>query len=143
METIVQGTYASEISAGMLVQHDFLHAALGESGLGGARIGINPVREGPNTRTRLAWETWMEVRYYNLWNKRVDPKQAVDPRTISDLAARLMNAIASGSFTKSGRLWFFNVENLDYPNDPTDNKTRYVMTIRAWANNTSLTETTG
>ena len=122
------------------VSHDNLHPALG---VAGPRIGIAPIREPMNTRNKLVRESWIEIRYLDQWSKQVDPAQAVDPREIATKADLLLNAIRTTDVTVSGDMWYFNVEGIEYPEDPTGNKSRFYMTVRAWGNNTSLVETTG
>lgn len=121
------------------VVHDKVHEAVGYNG---PRIGITPIREPMNTRDKLVKETWIEIRYMGRWDKEVTPDQQVDPRVITEQAALLLTAIRNTDVTVSGDMWYFNVELIDYPDDPTGNKTRFFMTLRAWGNNTSLVETT-
>lgn len=124
---------------GVTVVHDKVHEAIGFKG---PRIGIAPTREIPNARNKLMMEAWIEVRYMDVWDRKVDPAQKVDPRLIAAKAQTLMEAIQSTTVTASGSMWFFNVEMVNYPDDPTANKTRFYMTLRAWGNNASMVETT-
>jgi hypothetical protein len=121
------------------VVHDKVHEAVGYKG---ARIGIAPIRQPMNARNKLVQETWIEIRFMGAWNKEVTPDQQVDPRTVAEQAELLMAAIRQTDVTVSGEMWYFNVEQIDYPDDPTGNKTRFYMTLRAWGNNSSLVETT-
>lgn len=120
------------------VVHDKVHEAVGYEG---PRIGIAPIREPMNTRSKLIREAWVEIRYMGAWTKDVTPNQAVDPRVIAGEAEKLMQAIENATVTVSGDMWYFNVETVEYPDDPTGNKTRFFMTLRAYGNNTSLRET--
>ena len=40
-------------------------------------------------------------------------------------------------------LWYMTVTSVDYPKDPTGNKSRFEATVRAYGQNTALTETIG
>ena len=121
------------------VVHDKVHEAVGYRG---PRIGISPVRQPMNARNKLVQETWIEIRYMGRWEKEITPDQQVDPRFIAEEAEKLLTAIRLTDVTASGEMWFFNVEQVEYPDDPTGNKTRFYMTLRAWGNNSSLVETT-
>lgn len=122
------------------VVHDKVHEALGYNG---PVIGIAPIREPMNARNKMVRESWIEIRFIGNWNKDVDPAQTVDPRVVADQADLLMRTIQNSHVSVTGDMWYFNVELVDYPDDPTGNKSRFYMTVRAWGNNTSLVETTG
>lgn len=135
VETIVNSTFAPE---GVVAVHDKPHEALGYNGV---VCGIYPDFDQPNSRTTVAEEAYIVVRYLDQWDKEVDPAQAVDPRIITEKAFRLKRAIKTANVHLGGNMWFFNVERTDYPDDPTGNKTRFQMLIRAWGNNPALAET--
>lgn len=136
LEQIINLEFADE---GTVAVHDHLHAALGQKK---RECGISPMRETPNPRNRVAQETWLEVRYYDIWRKEITPTTRIDPRIVTDKAERLRAAINNATINASGEMWFLNVENCEYPDDPTGNKSRFHMTIRAWGNNAALVETT-
>lgn len=114
------------------VQHDQLYPALGWKG---PRIGIAPIREPMHVRNKLVRESWIEIRFFDQWVKDVDPGQAVDPRIVAAHADTLLNAIREATVTVSGDMWYFNVEGVEYPDDPTGNKTRLEAQIEASAAN--------
>lgn len=135
LEQMLNTEFAPE---GVVAVHDKPHEALGDNGV---VVGIFPTYDQPNSRTKVADEIWIEVRYYDQWDKQIDPRQTVDPRIITEKAFRFKRRIKSTNVSGNGNLWFFNVERTEYPDDPTGNKTRFHMLIRAWGNNPSLTET--
>lgn len=135
LETIINTTFTPE---GIVAIHDKPHEALGSAG---AVIGIFPTYDQPNSRVGVAEEAYVEIRYYDLWDKRIDPRQALDPRIITEKAFRLKRAIKTANVHLGSNMWFFNVERTDYPDDPTGNKTRFHMLVKAWGNNPSLAET--
>jgi hypothetical protein len=126
----------------VIPRHDELHESLGEDG---RYVGISVDQRGdaPGARNRVAQETWCTVQWFEKWIKEVDPHQEVDPRTITELAHRLQQAIADSELTYSGDFWFFNWEGTEYPRDPVGNKTRFIMRVRAYGNNAGLLETQG
>jgi hypothetical protein len=135
LEAVINSTFAAE---GVVARHDVVHESLGQQG---PIVGIAPVRDLSLLSDRVVQNTYVEVRYLDHWQKMVDPTQAVDPRSITAKADRLRVALRDALLTPSGELWFFSVDETTYPNDPTGNKTRFYMVIRAWGNNSSLVET--
>jgi hypothetical protein len=133
LEAIITNTF------GIVPVHDKIHVSLGFQA---PVVGIAPLREDPTPSDRVVQETYVEIRYFDRWNKDINPYQTVDPRLITAKAEQLRAAINTYEFSGSGTVWFFHVEGTDYPDDPTGNKTRFVMTIKAWGNNAALVETT-
>ena len=123
--------------------HDELHEALGSDDVGGSIAGVSLIRQTPAPGNRTAMHTLIQVQFFDGWDKEIDPTQEVDPRIIDGYHARLLHRIQSTNVTASGDHWFFQWEGTEFPRDPTGNKTRFVMTIRAWSNNAALIETTG
>jgi hypothetical protein len=66
-----------------------------------------------------------------------------DPRKITALAERFKEALKRANTAHMGtdRLWFFDIDTVEYPADPTGNRTRFVATIRAQGTNANLVET--
>lgn len=137
LKTIIDDEFEPE---GVVAIHDNIHESLGVDRI---TVGIAPVRETPRTGSTLIQETWVEVRFYDLWEKRVDPAQTVNPFRITAFAHRFRQAIQNqrASYEGSPEIWYFDVTNIEYPNDPTGNKTRFVATIRAYGDNAALLET--
>lgn len=119
---------------------DELHESLGRTRVD---AGISPIRDVVNTSNNIVQETWVEVKLYDMWPQEITPETVVNPYRITGFAERFRNAIrlAKASDPGTGQVWFFDVRNTEYPRDPTGNKTRFVMTIRALGNNAGLIET--
>jgi hypothetical protein len=128
------------LAQGVVPIHDELHESLGEDG---RIVSISIDREAPGARNRVGQEVFLRVQWFEKWTKEVDNAIVHDPRTIATLANRLQRAIAAANLTYSGDFWFFNWEGTEYPRDPTGNKTRFIMSVKAWGNNAGLVETTG
>lgn len=135
LKTIIDAEFTPE---GVVAIHDNLHPALGQTKVW---CGISPSYEAINARINVAQETWLEVKFYNMWKQEISPDTVVDPRIITALAERFRNAVRSQRVAGDGQVWYFDVTRVDYPNDPTGNKSRFVATVRAWGNNTGLVET--
>jgi hypothetical protein len=135
LEQIINAEFEDEAT---VAEHDRLHEALGQRR---RRCGLSPIREFPNARNRVAQETLIEIRYFDLWKKEITPETKIDPRIVTDKAERLRRAINAATINASGEVWFMNVEGTEYPPDPTGNASRFYMTVRAWGNNAGLVET--
>jgi len=120
--------------------HDQVHESLGHDRI---VVGIAPNYDAPQARDENVQETWLDVRFWNLYNLQIDPEQIVDPRIITNYAERLKRAVKAANITINGQVWYFSVRRTTYPDDPTGNKSRFVMTFRAFGNNAALVETTG
>ena len=128
----------SEFSAeGVVPLHDKLHESVG---LEGSRAGVSPTFQAPNSRDGAVKETYILVQFYAMWEKLVDPTQQVDPRTITAYADRFERALEAyqASASTTPEVWYFALERLDYPDDPTGNKTRFEAVVKATGDNTAL-----
>jgi hypothetical protein len=121
------------------IAHDELHEALGTDG---PCVGIAPLREIPVATNRTTQQTYIQIQFFNDWEKEIDPTQEVDPRIITQLHARLMDALRTVTVTVGDIPWYYQWEGTEYPRDPTGNKTRFVTTLRAWSVNAAEYETT-
>lgn len=141
--TALQQIIATEFSAeGFTAIRDNLHESLGRERVD---IGIAPIEDYPRETNEIMEETYVEIRFYDLWTQEISPDTVVDPARITGFAQRLKDAIRVSQATDpgTGQVWFFNVRRTVYGNDPTGNKTRFHMTVRAFGNNPALVETTG
>ena len=123
-----------------VLQFDNLHESLGRYSV---EVGIAPVEDTPKQGSMLELDTKVEIRFYDLWTDEIDPTTAVDPRRITGFAERFRECVrlASRSTPGSQELWFFDIERLWYPNDPTGNKSRFHALVRCVGNNNNLIET--
>jgi hypothetical protein len=137
LKQIFDAEFATEM---LQLQHDQVHESLG---IERAVAGIAPSYDTPQPRDMNVQETWVEIRFFDQWSPKVDPKQSVDPRIITNKAERLRQAIGRSRVTAQGELWFLDVMRCTYPDDPTGNKSRFVMQVRCFGNNSGLVETVG
>lgn len=138
LKAVIDTEFAPE---GIAARHDNVHESLGHKY---PVVGIAPVRDTPMLNNMATLETWVEVRFFDKYNREINPEQAVDPRTITNTAERLRRAIqGTNHLPGTSRSWFMNVVDISYPDDPTGNKSRFVMTIRAFGQNPAIVETTG
>lgn len=134
---VFEATFASEQ---FQMIPDELHESLGRDRVS---VGIAPTEDTRLNGNSLVQETWVEVKFYDLWTQEISPETVVNPYKIAAYAERLRHAlgVASASDPGTGQVWYFDVVKTSYPRDPTGNKSRFVMTIRAFGNNSNLVET--
>lgn len=121
------------------VRDDRLHGALGTDGNYCATF---PVEEVEMLGDVNVQNTAIGVQLFLRWNKKVDPKQTVDPSIIETVAHRAKRAIRAGSQgLGQENLWFYRVTRLSYPPDPTGNITRFEAEVVGYGENAGVTET--
>lgn len=120
--------------------HDNIHESLG---IKRVAVGIAPSEDVVMGSDNVVQETWIEVRFYDIWDPQINPEQSVNPLKIAAYAERFRRAMRDLSRTIAGtdQVWYFDVRRVTYPNDPTGNKTRFHATVRAYGNNSGLVET--
>lgn len=139
LQAIIASEYAAE---GYTAIRDNIHESLGRDRVD---IGIAPVEDSLRTGNAVVQETYVEVRFYDLWTDEITPETVIDPTRITAYAERFRDACRRSNATDpgTGQVWYFSVLRITYPNDPTGNKSRFHATVRAYGNNSSLVETTG
>ena len=139
LKTIIDTEFPDRAVA---AQHDKLHESLGYDKLD---VGISPIEEAPMPTNEVTNQLLIFVQWYDVWEKLVDNAQQVNPFPITDMADRFRRAVRRQQATADGsdEVWFFKVLRIQYPDDPTGNKTRFEATILVYGNNTGLVETGG
>lgn len=120
------------------LRHDRIHESLGEDGR--TYVGLSPEAE-PAADLDLRQE--ILVQFYGGYSAEVNPHQMVDPRGVTNKAERMRRALQAVTNVATPEVWYFNVVNTRYPNDPTGNKTRFEMLVIGHGSNTGLVETIG
>lgn len=141
MARIVISVFQTEFAdLGLTMVPDNLHESLGRYR---RAAGIAPTEDAPMLSNRVVQDTMAEVRVFDLWTDEIDPETMVNPFSIAAEAERFRKALSrSHQNPGTGEVWYFDVDRIWYPNDPTGNKSRYHMTLRARGNNSALIETT-
>lgn len=137
LKTIIDGAFSTE---GWVAEHDTLHPSLGEEA---TRIGIAPDADTPRSNNYVMNEIRMMVQFLGQYELDVDPEQAVDPRIVTRYAERFRRACQADDTPGDQHFWFFNIERITYPNDPSGNKTRFYATVCAYTQNSGIIETAG
>lgn len=119
---------------------DILHKSLGRDGK--TRIGVSPMRESAIANNALLQRHTILVQFYRPWKDIIDPDQIVDPTDIETLAERFKRSLVRND-PDTNSAWYFELQDIEYPHDPTGNATRFEARVIAWGSNTSLVETTG
>ena len=127
---------------GVVTQHDNLHESLGYMG---TVVGVAPESERPQPSDAVVNEILIRVKFYGMFIKDVDNQQSVDPRVAANWAERFRRAVQAYNEGANGTtiVWYLTVQGVEYPKDPTGNKSRFEAVVLARGQNTSLIETTG
>jgi hypothetical protein len=134
LKAVIDGEFSTE---GYTAVHDRLHESLGWKR---TEIGISPESQAPMSGNASVMDTIVLIQFYDRWDKEVDPEQQVNPFRITGYADRLARAIETqqAGFAGSTEVWYFEPLSIAYPNDPTGNKTRFHMIVRAKGDNVAL-----
>jgi hypothetical protein len=117
-------------------RHDRLHASVGADGR--TYVAVFPTAE--DTRG-IEHRLSATIQFYDGYKADVDPFQQVDPRIITNKAARLRQALAKARVTGMPQVWFFDVDATRYVPDATGNISRFEMVVSTRGNNDALVET--
>lgn len=125
---------------GFIVLEDRLHKSLGRDGK--TRIGVSPLRERPLRQNIEVLQYQLHVQFYGKWKDEINPAEITDPTIIETYAERFKRALRTGD-PDQDTVWYFILEAIDYPDDPTGNATRFEAEVTAMGTNSALLETTG
>jgi hypothetical protein len=120
------------------VMDDKLHASLGEAR---TVLGVFPERSVSNSNDKYMTQFELVVQFYGKYNLEVNREETVSPSTIESFAERFRQSIREGVDPRTGQVWYFDLQRINYPDDPTGNKTRFEAFITARGNNSALLET--
>ena len=114
------------------VRPDRLDTSLG---FDGGVIGVSPDSEQPNPADRLELLTRVTIQFYGPWNPETDPNSYVDPAVVEAWAHRFRMMIADYTQTATSDVWWFQLDGIDYGDDPTGNCTRFIASVLARGSN--------
>lgn len=139
IKAIIDAVFAAE---GFKAKHDDLHESLGHRRV---EIGISPLRITPMAQNQSVDQTFIKIQFYGLYKREVDPELQVNPFKVAAYHDRLAVALETQQAfdPASNDVWYFQITNTEFPRDPTGNKTRFEMTVRAYGGSPGLGETTG
>lgn len=135
LQAVLEDVYAAEQFP---VKDDYLDESLGEKG---TVIAVSVERAVPRPGNTLVNEIQLKVQFYGKWVKKADPYQTVSGAPIEDRAHRFRTALRTRD-PRTDDVWYFSLDRIEYPRDPTGNKTRYEAYVTATGNNSALIETT-
>lgn len=120
------------------IKDDRIHESLGWDG---TVIGVSPERTFSDPAQRYVSNIELLVQFYGSYNKEVNPKQTVSPSVIEGFAERFRSSLRGNADPNTGEVWYFTLDRIEYPRDPTGNKTRFEAYLTAKGNNSALVET--
>jgi len=134
LKAIIDTEFAVE---GFVAIHDRLHESVGHNR---TAIGISPENWRPWTNDRNTKFTYLLVQFYHRYDLEIDPEQVVNPIVVTNYCERLERAIQTTQASTPGtsEVWYFDVDSVDFPQDPTGNKSRFHMIVLGRGNNAAL-----
>lgn len=127
---------------GFEFRDDKLHEAIGYKLKPGEAVGgVYPERAQGRPNQVLVQETFVVVQLFGYWKREIDPQTAASPTPVEEWAERIRRATyAAQSLPAASNRWFYEVQEVRYPLDPTGNITRLLAIVRAYSDNNGVTE---
>lgn len=127
---IVEDEFTAEA---ITVTNDKLPRAAGKDGATVAAVYPEAEYERPGRVIELVVPVVLQI--YMAYEAEPDETIAVDPTVIEGYADRLREAFRTQSSGNTGDMWFLRLQRIDYPDDPTGNKSRLEARIEGYGNN--------
>lgn len=125
----------------LTIKSDKLNESLAQDG---HLAGIYPATATENTRQALILDTIIYVQLFRQWDNRIDATQEVDPAAIEEWAERFRRMCEADKNTPGDQhVWYFTVQRIEYPPDPSGNISRLLATVSVQGENSALLETSG
>ena len=135
VKTALTTEFAAEIPAAN-IYNDKMHPAMP-----GPRAAVYPSNEVVDD-SGIVMRMFVAVQVFARWDPEIDPAQRVDPALIEGWAWRFQRRCKTASHTNTDHVYWFNVVQINYPADPTDNITRFEALLEGWEPNAQIMETT-
>jgi hypothetical protein len=127
---IVEAEFSAE---GLIVTNDKLTRAAGKDGETVAAVYPEAEYERPGLVIELVVPVVLQI--YMAYEAEPDETIQVDPGVIEDYGDRLREAFRTQSSGNTSEMWFLRLTRIDYPDDPTGNKSRLEAQIEGYGNN--------
>lgn len=126
---IVEDEFGDE---GLVVTNDKLPRAAGQ---GATVAAVYPEAEYEAPGRVLELRVPVVLQIYMAYDAEPDETIVVDPSVIEAYGDRLRTAFNTQSSGNSADMWFLRLQRIDYPDDPTGNKSRLEARIEGYAQN--------
>lgn len=137
-ETLVRARVKEVVEAeftpeGFTVEDDKLGRSAGMDGRNRLATSPEAAEEDPRNVQMLVVPVTLQI--YLAYDATPDSDIAVDPSVIEGYGGRLRSAFRTASSGATNDLWFLRLRRIDYPDDPTGNKSRLEALIEGRAEN--------
>jgi hypothetical protein len=132
VKEIVEATF---VAADWTVEYDKLPRAAGHEGTDRLAVYPEAEREKPGQVEVLIAPVVLQI--YPAYVADIDEHQQVDPRIIVRVGEELRDAFQNASGGVSSDLWFLRLLRIEYPDDPTGNRSRLEAYIEGYGNNSA------
>lgn len=131
IKTILETEFAAD---GLVVYHDRITSALAAEK---TVAGVSPLRSEERNTDANTLEIRVLVQVYKRFDPQIDPRQRVDPSIIEGWADRFRVACKTQNGINQPGAWYFRVNRITYPPDPTGNITRFEAECLGFGNNSA------
>jgi hypothetical protein len=130
VKDVVEAEFTAE---GFEVADDKLGRSAGKDGE--AVLAVYPERTGEDTRNVAYLEVQVVLQLYLAYEPVPDENIVVNPGVIEGYADRLREAFRTQSTGTGSDFWFLRLRRIEFPDDPTGNKSRLEAYISGWGEN--------
>lgn len=130
VKTIADACFAAE---GFVTEDDKILREAGRDGRN--RMACYPELETEASGQVNRLDVFVRLQLYLAYTAEPDENIAVDPTIIEGYAARLRAAFETQSSGIVSDMWYLRLQRIEYPDDPTGNKSRFEAAIFASADN--------
>lgn len=131
--TIVEGEFTTLAPPDLTVENDKLGRSAGKDGA--PRCAVWPEAEEERAGRVIQLTVRVRLQLYLAYVAEPDEGYVVNPRTITAIGDRLRRAFKDQSSGSTSDMWFLRLTAIDYPDDPTGNKSRLEASIEAACDN--------
>lgn len=133
VKTVIEAEFDGSPAPDLTVENDKLPRAAGMDGR--TRCACFPEWSGEQVGRVVQLVVRVKVQLYLAFTAEPDENIAVDPATIEGYADRLRRAFGPNSSGLTSDMWYLRLTQIDFPDDPTGNKSRLEATIEAACDN--------
>lgn len=133
IRSVVETEFSSE---GFTVADDKLTRA---AGMEGTALAVYPEDASENPKQVMELVVKATLQLYLAYSAEPDENIEVDPSVIEGYADRLRSAFQDDSSGGSGDFWYLRLTGIEFPDDPTGNKSRLEAHFQAYADNLAST----
>ena len=133
IKEIIEAEFTADNPPDLTVEDDKLTRAAGMEGRD--RCACFPEDSYEDSRKVICLVVRARIQLYLAYDAKPDENIAVNPAVIEGYADRLRRAFGPNSSGTTSDMWYLRLTRIEYPDDPTGNKSRLEATVEARCDN--------